>query len=86
MNYTTKGTIVDLIILDNFHVVSKLLFLGKVLETVNCMQFQRILEQADYLDCFQSGFRSGYGTEMALIAYVFAFWQEWEGGIHPCSS
>lgn len=73
MNYTTKGTTVDPIILDNFHLVSKLPFLGKVLEKV-AVQFQRILEEADYLDCFQSGFRSSYGTEMALRAYLVAFW------------
>uniref|UniRef100_A0A8D2LDV0 Reverse transcriptase domain-containing protein n=1 Tax=Varanus komodoensis TaxID=61221 RepID=A0A8D2LDV0_VARKO len=31
-------------------------------------QLQAILDEADYLDPFQSGFRPGYGTESALVA------------------
>ncbi|KAF7243518.1 putative RNA-directed DNA polymerase from transposon BS, partial [Varanus komodoensis] len=44
------------------------LFLGKVLERVVAGQLQAFLDETDYLDPFQSGFRPGYGTESALVA------------------
>ncbi|KAF7246328.1 GREB1-like protein [Varanus komodoensis] len=43
-------------------------FLGKVLERVVAGQLQALLDETDYLDPFQSGFRPGYGTESALVA------------------
>lgn len=33
-------------------------------------QFQSFLEKMDFLDQFQSGFRSGFVTETALVAFV----------------
>ncbi|KAF7250327.1 Microtubule-associated serine/threonine-protein kinase 4 [Varanus komodoensis] len=52
----------------NYRLVANIPFLGKVLERVVAGQLQALLEETDYLDPFQSGFRSGYGTESALVA------------------
>ncbi|KAF7251615.1 Ena/VASP-like protein [Varanus komodoensis] len=52
----------------NYRPVANLLFLGKVLEWVVAGQLQALLDETDYLDPFQSGFRPGYGTESALVA------------------
>lgn len=41
-------------------------------------QFQKLLDDMDYLEPFQSGFRSGYGTETALVAHDLQ--QEWDRG------
>ena len=38
------------------------------LEGVVADQLQRLLEETDYLDPFQLGFRPGFGTETALVA------------------
>ncbi|XP_061477607.1 uncharacterized protein LOC133381973, partial [Rhineura floridana] len=56
--------------LNNFRPVSNLPFMGKVIERVVAKQLQTHLEEADYLDPFQSGFRTGHGTETALVALV----------------
>ncbi|KAF7247744.1 Reverse transcriptase-like protein [Varanus komodoensis] len=40
----------------------------KVLERVVAGQLQALLDETDYLNPFQSGFRPGYGTESALVA------------------
>ncbi|KAF7251817.1 putative RNA-directed DNA polymerase from transposon BS [Varanus komodoensis] len=42
--------------------------LGRVLERVVAGQLQALLDETDYLDPFQSGFRPGYSTESALVA------------------
>ncbi|KAF7250970.1 Interleukin-1 receptor accessory protein-like 1, partial [Varanus komodoensis] len=52
----------------NYRPVANILFLGKVLEGVMVGQLQALLDESDYLDPFQSGFRPGYGTESALVA------------------
>ncbi|KAF7239258.1 hypothetical protein EYD10_14085 [Varanus komodoensis] len=52
----------------NYGPVANILFLGKVLERVVVGQLQALLDETDYLDPFQSGFRPGYGTESALVA------------------
>ncbi|KAF7251650.1 RNA-directed DNA polymerase from mobile element jockey [Varanus komodoensis] len=52
----------------NYRPVANILFLGKVLERVVVGQLQALLNETDYLDPFQSGFRPGYGTESALVA------------------
>ncbi|KAF7250944.1 RNA-directed DNA polymerase from mobile element jockey [Varanus komodoensis] len=52
----------------NYRPVANILFLGKVLERVVAGQLQALLDETDYLDPFQSGFRPGYGTESALVA------------------
>ncbi|KAF7246241.1 RNA-directed DNA polymerase from mobile element jockey [Varanus komodoensis] len=45
----------------NYRPVANIPFLGKVLERVVAV------DETDYLDPFQSGFRPGYGTESALV-------------------
>ncbi|KAF7254734.1 RNA-directed DNA polymerase from mobile element jockey [Varanus komodoensis] len=52
----------------NYRPVANIPFLGKVLEWVVVGQLQALLDETDYLDPFQSGFRPGYGTESALVA------------------
>ncbi|KAF7254198.1 hypothetical protein EYD10_01049 [Varanus komodoensis] len=52
----------------NYRPVANIPFLGKVLERVVVGQLQTLLDETDYLDPFQSGFRPGYGTESALVA------------------
>ena len=54
--------------LNNYHPGSNIPFLRKVLEQIMASQFQGFLDEPDYLDPFQSGFRPGYGTETALVA------------------
>lgn len=39
------------------------------------LQFQRILEEMDYLDIFESGFRLEYCTEIASVLHVINLWQ-----------
>ncbi|KAF7245842.1 RNA-directed DNA polymerase from mobile element jockey [Varanus komodoensis] len=51
----------------NYRPVANIPFLGKVLERVVAGQFQAFLDETDYLDPFQSGFRPGYSTESALV-------------------
>ncbi|KAF7242143.1 putative RNA-directed DNA polymerase from transposon BS [Varanus komodoensis] len=51
----------------NYRLVANILFLGKVLERVVAGQLQALLDETDYLDPFQSGFRPRYGTESALV-------------------
>ncbi|KAF7240636.1 putative RNA-directed DNA polymerase from transposon BS, partial [Varanus komodoensis] len=52
----------------NYRPVANIPFLGKVLEQVVAGQLQALLDETDYLDPFQSGFRPGYSTESALVA------------------
>ncbi|KAF7252470.1 putative RNA-directed DNA polymerase from transposon BS [Varanus komodoensis] len=52
----------------NYRPVANLPFPGKVLERVVAGQLQALLDETDYLDPFQSGFRPGYSTESALVA------------------
>lgn len=40
------------------------------MEKMVAQQFQLILNEMDYLDSFQSGFRSGLVTEMTLVAFL----------------
>lgn len=65
-----KKPSLDLTILDNFHPVSNLSFLEKIVEQVVMQQLQRVLDEANYLDLFQSGFRPGYGTKTALVTLL----------------
>ena len=60
-----KKHLLNLTILD-YQPISNILFLGKVLERMVVSQLQRFLDEVDYLDPFQSGFRPDYGTEIAL--------------------
>ncbi|KAF7239274.1 Inactive carboxypeptidase-like protein X2 [Varanus komodoensis] len=59
----------------NYRPVANILFLGipflfchHLLEQVVAEQLQALLDEIDQLDSFQSGFKSGYGTESALVA------------------
>ena len=52
----------------NYRPVANLPYLGKVLEQVVAGQLQALLDEMDFLDPFQSGFRPGFGTETALVA------------------
>uniref|UniRef100_A0A803SUT5 Reverse transcriptase domain-containing protein n=1 Tax=Anolis carolinensis TaxID=28377 RepID=A0A803SUT5_ANOCA len=54
----------------NYRPISNLPFLGKVLERVVASQLQGFLEDMDFLDQSQSGFRPGFSTETALVALV----------------
>uniref|UniRef100_A0A8C6VP90 Reverse transcriptase domain-containing protein n=1 Tax=Naja naja TaxID=35670 RepID=A0A8C6VP90_NAJNA len=56
--------------LNNFRPVSNLRFLAKVVKSVVAQQFPLFLEEADYLDPYQLGFRPGYSTERALVALM----------------
>uniref|UniRef100_A0A2D4LQ82 Reverse transcriptase domain-containing protein n=1 Tax=Micrurus spixii TaxID=129469 RepID=A0A2D4LQ82_9SAUR len=69
-----KKPSVDPADLNNFHPVSNLPFVGKVVERVVALQLRRSLDEADYLDPFQSGFRPRYSTEMALVALTDDLW------------
>ena len=47
--------------------MANLPYLGKVLERLVAGQLQALLDETDFLDLFQSGFRLGFGTETALV-------------------
>lgn len=57
-------------VLDNFHPVSNLPFLRKIVEWVAGVQLQRPLDEANYLDPFQSGFKPQHSSATALVALV----------------
>lgn len=44
--------------------------MGQVFESAAASQLQEILDDTDYLDTVQSGFRLSFGTETALAALV----------------
>lgn len=56
-----KRPSLDTILLDGFHPISNLPFLGKVAEKMVAQQLQSFLDEMNYLDPLQSGFRLGYG-------------------------
>lgn len=53
--------------LNNFHLISKLPFLAKVLEKVVVGQLIDRLNDKGIFDKFQSGFRAGHSTGTALL-------------------
>ncbi|XP_070800657.1 uncharacterized protein, partial [Pituophis catenifer annectens] len=63
-----KKPALDPAILNNFRPVSNLRFIAKVVESVVAHQLPLALDETLYLDPYQSGFRPGYSTEMALVA------------------
>ncbi|XP_061466651.1 uncharacterized protein LOC133377174 [Rhineura floridana] len=67
---------------NNYRPVANVPFLGKVLERVVADQLQTLLDETDYLDPFQSGFRPGFGTETALVAlYDDLCWEKDRGSV-----
>lgn len=66
----------DLENLSNYQLVANVPFLGKVLEWVVMDQIQALLNETEFLDPFQSGFRCSFGTETALANLYADFCQE----------
>lgn len=66
--------------LNNYRPIANIPFLGKILERVVALQLQAFLEETDYLDPFQFGFRPGFGTETALVVLVDDLRQEIDEG------
>lgn len=64
MKKSTLGPIV----FSNYHLVSMLLFLGKVAERTVTGQLQAFLDHASILDPFKTHFCPGHGKESALVA------------------
>lgn len=52
---------------DDYYPIANVPFLHKVFEHVVAGQHQMFLEETDYLDSFQSGFRHMIDTKMALV-------------------
>ncbi|KAF7253476.1 RNA-directed DNA polymerase from mobile element jockey [Varanus komodoensis] len=75
-----KKTSLDPKVAANYRRVANIPFLGKVLERVVAEQLQALLDETDYLDPFQSGFRPGYGTESALVTLYYDLCREKDRG------
>lgn len=43
---------------------------GKIVKRIVGLKVQRALEETDYLDLFQYGFKLGYSTETALVTFL----------------
>ena len=65
--------------LSNYRPLANVPFLGKVLEVAG--QLQTHLDEIDYLDPFQSGFRPGFVTETALVALYDDLCRKRDGGV-----
>lgn len=65
-----KGPLFDPNSLDNFHPNSNVPFLEKAIQEVILLQLQKTLEEMDYLDLFQLGFKHVYRIKMALITLL----------------
>ncbi len=67
-----KKTTLNTSLLENYRPVSLLPFIAKTLERVVFNQVSLFLSQNNKLDAKQSGFRSGYSTETALLSVTEA--------------
>ncbi len=65
-----KKTQLDPKDLVNYRPISNLPFLSKILEKVTSSQLYSFLEKNNICEDFQSGFRSSYSTETALIRVI----------------
>lgn len=74
-----KGSLLDPNSLDNFHPNSNVSFLEKAIQEVILLQLQKTLEEMDYLDLFQLGFKHVYRIKMALITLSDGICWEKEG-------
>lgn len=74
-----KKPSLDLTILDNFHSVTNMISLGKMVETVVVQQLQKILDEANHPKFFQSGLRFGYRIQTALLTFSGDLWHEQDG-------
>lgn len=74
-----KKLSLDLTILDNFHSVTNIISLGKIVEAVVVQQLQKILDEANHLKFFQSDLRFGYRIETALLTFSDDLWHEQDG-------
>lgn len=61
-------------------------FWGKVFSWVEAFQLQACLDEAEYTDPFQSGFRPGCGTEIYLVTLVEDICQERDVRVQLCLS
>lgn len=52
----------------NYHPVSNILFLGKVINRAEAQQLQSFLDNTSTLDSFQPSFHPSHGTEVVLSA------------------
>ncbi|KAF7245591.1 Eukaryotic translation initiation factor 3 subunit M, partial [Varanus komodoensis] len=60
----------------NYRPVANILFLGKVLERVVAGQLQAFLDETDYLDPFQSGFRPGDTAAKVMVELLGSYTED----------